>query len=300
MPMSERESDRSATVVAAHGQRGELESDDGIRHRYIVRGRRMRIVCGDRVTWEAQANSESVIVTTLTPRVNQLSRSAPGRGKPEVLAANLSLIAVVLAPEPHPDWYIVDRYLCAAEQMRSAAVLVANKCELDQAALGSLADYQGLGYPVLRVSAQTGKDLPALAEVLASHTGILVGQSGVGKSSLINALLPDAAVQTGRLSTGSAEGRHTTTASIMYRLPGGGRLIDTPGVREFMPWLGDAAAVAGGFREIEAAGRGCRFHNCLHLREPGCAVKAAVDTGAIPARRYDSYKRLLHSIEALS
>ena len=297
--VSKEETGIPATVVAAHGQRGELETDDGSRHRYIVRGRRMRVVCGDQVAWHNQSNSDSVIVSAFSQRRNELRRAAAGRGAPEVLAANLSLLAVVLAPEPAPDWYVIDRYLCAAEQMRAAAMLLVNKCELDNASLGALTDYEGLGYPIVRVSAHAGAGLTSLAELLAEHTAILVGQSGVGKSSLINALLPQATVQTGRLSAGSAEGRHTTTASIMYSLPGGGRLIDTPGVREFLPDLGSPADVAGGFREIAAAGRDCRFHNCLHLREPGCAVKAMVESGALPARRYDSYKRLLHSIEAL-
>ena len=141
---------------------------------------------------------------------------------------------------------------------------------------------------------QAGFD--ALAAAFRDCTGILVGQSGVGKSSLLNALVPDAEAATGALSRATAEGTHTTSASVMHRLPGGGRLVDTPGERDFIPAVPADASVQAGFPEILAAAPGCRFRNCLHLREPGCAVKAAVTDGTVSARRYESYRRLLRAV----
>ena len=283
-------------MVAAHGRRGELLDGSGRRLPYLIRGRKLRVVCGDHVLIEPGAEAGTTLVTGVLERGNALVRAGePGR-PPDLLAANLSLLVVVAAPEPAPDWFVVDRFLCAAECMGAASVIVANKCDLGEPDAAVLADYRSLGYPVIMTSSTAGTGLAALAEVFAGHTGVLVGQSGVGKTSLINALIPDADALTGRLIRKTGEGRHTTSASLMYELPGGGRLIDTPGVRDFVPDLESIASVATGFREIHASGRDCRFSNCRHLREPGCAVKAAVDAGRIAERRYASYKRLVNSL----
>ena len=286
----------TATVVAAHGRRGELVDEGGRRLPYLVHGRQLRAVCGDEVRFRPGAEAGTALLTAVCERRNALVRAGePGR-RPDLLAANLSLVAVVTAPEPAPDWFIVDRFICAAEHMQAAIVIVANKCDIGEPAADALADYRKLGYPVVATSSTDGRGLRDLAEVFAGHTGVLVGQSGVGKTSLINALVPDAEAMTGRLVDKTGEGRHTTSASLMYELPGGGRLIDTPGVRDFVPNLGSAASVATGFREIFAAAAQCRFSNCRHLREPGCAVKAAVESGQIAGRRYESYKRLVNSL----
>jgi ribosome biogenesis GTPase len=288
---------QNALVVAAHGRRGRLEDDRGRVHPYVVRGRQMRIVCGDRVTWE-RGQSDEVTVTDIEPRENSLRRLDPGRKSTEILAANLTLVAVVCAIEPRPDWYVIDRYLCAAAHMKSRPVLVANKCELGLPDPQALKVYADASYPVLEVSAQTGQGIDNLRNCFAGETGILVGQSGVGKSSLINRLSPGTGVSTQRLTAGTGEGRHTTTASVMHALPDGGRLIDAPGVRDFLPAIDDDRSVQLGFAEILAAAEDCRFADCRHLREPGCAVKAAVEAGTIDDRRYESYRRLLRNTQA--
>ena len=283
-------------MVAAHGRRGELLDGDNRRLPYLVRGRRLRVVCGDEVRFEPGAEAGTALVTAVCERDNALVRAGePGR-PPDLMAANLTLVAVVAAPEPAPDWFVVDRFVCAAECMRAAAVIVTNKSDRGDPDAAVLADYRNLGYPVVATSSASGEGLETLAGVFAGHTGVLVGQSGVGKTSLINALVPDADALTGRLVGKTGEGRHTTSASLMYDLPGGGRLIDTPGVRDFVPNLDSVASVATGFREIHAAGRACRFSNCRHLREPRCAVKTAVEAGQISERRYESYKRLVNSL----
>jgi ribosome biogenesis GTPase len=160
--------------------------------------------------------------------------------------------------------------------------------------------YARCGYPVVLCSAETGDNLDRLLTELAGETAIFVGQSGVGKSSVINRLVSDAAQRTASLSDATGEGRHTTVNSVMLDLPGGGVVIDSPGVRDFAPALESPREVMHGFIEIADAGERCRFADCQHFREPDCAVKAGVDAGDIDARRYDSYRRLLNLTRKLA
>jgi len=284
-------------VTAAHGRRGRLETESGEILRYLVQGRRMRVVCGDRVNWRPDQHGAEAIVTDVCPRDNQLERLPPDRPQPEILAANLTCLIVVMAPRPETDWHLVDRYLATGELMGCRLLLVGNKCDTaaenaDKARDEAVKTYTALGYEYLAVSAKTGEGMTDLIRTLADETAILVGQSGVGKSSLINRLVPGADIVVGELSSATAEGTHTTTASALHRLPDGGDLIDTPGVRDFVPAVGDPARVQLGFPEIRALADECRFTNCRHLREPDCAVKQAVDAGEINARRYETYRRL--------
>lgn len=278
-------------VVASYGARGKVDTGTQSAARYVVKGRKLRVVCGDRVTLRKQSRGAEWLVTAILPRTNVLERP-DSRGRSELIAANLDCLALVLAPEPRPDFYIADRYLCAAELMPTEMVIIWNKSDLATSVPLELENYQTLGYTVIATSAANGDGVAQLAAQFRRGTGMLVGQSGVGKSSLINCLLPSADVSIGELSTGSGEGKHTTTTSIMHTLPDGGRLIDSPGVREFAPVVNDLSRVATGFIEIARHAAACRFSNCQHLREPDCAVKQAVADNEITAHRYDSYKRL--------
>jgi ribosome biogenesis GTPase len=297
--MTEPEIPQTGLVVASFGNRGHLDPGDGTAQRYVVKGRRLRVVCGDRVTWQTQAKGNELLVTAIHERTNALERP-DSRGRSELAAANLARLVIVLAPEPEPDFFIADRYLCAAEMMGAETLILWNKCDLNAPIPAEIESYRALGYPLIETSANTTDDLTELTTALATDISMLVGQSGVGKSSLINQLIPDADVKIGELSSASREGKHTTTASIMHTLPSGGRIIDSPGVREFTPVIRDPASVQMGFREIIERAAECRFSNCQHLREPNCAIKAAVDSGIVAARRYESYKRLRNSAEALA
>lgn len=285
-------------VVAAYGQRLLVEDDEGQRYPAFVARRGLRVVCGDRVRWLAGDAGDRAVVEQL-PRSSELRRP-DSRGRSEVLAANITQLVVVLAPSPAPDPFIIDRYLAAAEVMGAAAAIVANKADLPTALpAGLLEEYESLGYPVLRVSAATGTGLDALALLLREQRSLLAGQSGVGKSSLLNALVPGIEAATAGISAATGEGRHRTTATTLHRLSCGGELLDSPGVRDFAPALDDPRLAATGFREIVTAARECRFANCRHMKEPGCAVKAGVEAGRISARRYESYRRLLRLTEDL-
>jgi len=285
--------ERVLTVTAARGHRLELESADGRRLPARTKGKRLRVVCGDRVEAAPIGGEADWLITAVEPRDNVLAR-IDSRGRPEMLAANLDQLVVTAAVLPEADFFIVDRYLCAAELMGIEAAVVFNKSDLAHAEPPELAVYETLDYSVLRASAETGGGIGTLAELLAGHVSMLVGQSGVGKSSLINAVVPGAGQRIAAVSEARREGRHTTVAAEMIALPRGGRLIDSPGVRDFAPHIAADVDVGAGFREIRAASAGCRFNDCLHRTEPGCAVREAVESGAISERRYTSYRRLLN------
>ena len=295
--MADPHSMESGLVIAAHGRRGKLETKSGLQLRYLVQGRRQRVVCGDHVDWIYDDHDTLAIVTGISPRANALERQPPGRPGVEVLAANLSLLIVVCAPKPETDWFLIDRYLCTGELMGCQLLLASNKSDLVEPAHETmLSDYARIGYTCLSVSAQTNAGMDTLGHALHDQIGILVGQSGVGKSSIINRLVPDADIAVAAISASTQEGTHTTTASAMHDLPNSGRLIDTPGVRDFVPAIPEPQSVQAGFPEILAVATDCRFSNCRHLREPDCGVKNAVRSNAISPRRYESYKRLLRAV----
>lgn len=291
-----------ARVVATFGRRCRLSRDDGTSAAARVKGRGLQPVCGDLVEAVPLPNEPEWLITGLLPRTNELTRPNL-RGGVEVLAANLDVLVVVTADFPATDWFITDRYLCAAELMGAAAAVVFNKTDLgaiEPASRQALAEYDAIGYTTFRLSARRNENVGALRDFLAGRRAILVGQSGVGKSSLINRLVEDSVLPTGDVSKSRREGRHTTANSVMLFLPNGGAVIDSPGVRDYAPAVDEPAEVAHGFREIREAGTECRFANCRHLREPDCAVKARVADGRISARRYESYRRLLANAERLA
>ena len=277
-------STQDALVVATYSRRMQLRLPDGRQVDARIKGKRLKPVCGDNVEAAPIEGEADWLITSIRERRNQLTRPNL-RGKVEVLAANIDRLLVMAAPTPEPDWSIVDRYLCAAELIGASAAVVFNKVDLQGAdtAEDVLDDFARIGYQAVRCSAKTGLNIDAVAELLRDGVSIIVGQSGVGKSSLINRLLDDDRQRVTEVSDKN---------SALLKLPGGGAVIDSPGVRDYAPALQPDEVVAG-YREIAATAHGCRFANCRHLREPGCAVKAAVDEGMISKRRYDSYRHLL-------
>jgi ribosome biogenesis GTPase len=261
-------------------------------------GRDTQVVCGDEVECELDVRHSELRIATIAPRRGALYRS-DSRGLGELMAANLTLLAIVVAPLPEPDFFIVDRYLAAAQCAGIRAAVLLNKAELplDDSTATALRTYGQLGLEVLRVSAQTHSGLTALRALLHDQTSVLVGQSGVGKSSLSRVLVPESAANVGALLRDD-EGRHTTTAIRLYALPDGGAIIDSPGVRDFAPAIDRLDAPTLGFADVAALSTGCRFADCRHLREPECAVRDAVGT-TLDARRYESYRRLRRLYERL-
>lgn len=291
-------------MVSSFGRRLLVEDEHAERHQCLLARKRLRPVTGDWVNWRRAPRGDDGVVLEILPRKNELTRP-DRRGRTEILAANITQLAVIVAPIPAPDPFLVDRYLASAHGMAAAAAVVFNKADLREEAGGGQTyfdpqEFAAIGYPVLRVSAKTGAGLDRLAGALAGQTSILVGQSGVGKSSLINALLPDADILTAEVSRASGEGRHTTTASTLHHLPGGGEIIDSPGVRDYAPGVMEEQDVAAAYREFDPYAGMCQFANCRHMEEPGCAIKRAIGEGKIAARRHESYRRMLRLMRTLA
>lgn len=284
-------------VVARHRRHVTVEDAAREWHRCGLPSRRLRPLVGDEVDWERQADGTG-IVTGVTARKTVLTR-IDSRGRREPVAANLTQLLVVAAPVPSPDWTLLDRYLVAAELIPVKAVIVFNKRDLPNAEPNELQDLREIGYPVRITSALHGTGLDDVAEIMAGERGAVVGQSGTGKSSLINALLGDELQAVGALTGKGAHGRHTTSSATLYRLGNGGEFIDSPGVRNYAPYIESIAELQRGFREFHPHLGRCRFDNCRHLAEPDCAVKAALAAGEIALRRYESYTNLCDLVETL-
>lgn len=280
----------TALVVARRRRHIEIETAGGERLSCIAGGRRLDALCGDLVRWRREPDGTCVVTGSL-PRSTLLTR-IDSRGRPEPVAANLTQLVAVVAPVPEPDWVLLDRYLVAAELMGIAAVIVYNKCDLAPPA-ERLADYDRIGYRIAVTSVAEGSGLAELEALLAGASSALLGQSGVGKSSLLNRLAGESVQAVGALGSKGTHGRHTTTTAELHRLRAGGTLVDTPGVRQYAPYVDDQADLAAGFREFRPFLGSCRFDDCRHCAEPDCAVKAAVEAGQIARARYASYRELL-------
>ena len=293
---SEKHNGQPGLILAHFGQASLVEDDNGEVFRCATRRNLPRTVCGDRVLWQTSNRREGVIVRVLERDTTLVRPDNNSRARP--VAANLDQIVVVIACKPSFEYGMLDRYLVAAELIGAKPVVVVNKSDLldteSRAKLEQrLAIYKEVGYSLLFISTRTTDGLKDLHRQLKSHTSILVGQSGVGKSSLVQALLPDLDIRTGALSQVTGLGRHTTTVTMLYHLPDGGDLIDSPGVRDFSLSPVPVDQLAKGFREFRPYLGQCRFHNCRHASEPGCAIQDAARSGAIKQRRLANYRELV-------
>ncbi len=288
-----------AEVVASFGRRVRVRDEHGLERDARPIGRRLGVLCGDQVLCRDDPTHGETHVVQVEPRTTVLRR-ANVRGGSEPIVANVTLLLVVIAPKPAADLFIADRYLCAATSACIAGAVILNKADLPETAelRTALTVYAAAGYRTLECSAHDGAGVEALAELLREHRSVLVGQSGVGKSSLVNRLCPSRDATTGTLARDD-EGRHTTTWSETFQLPAGGQIVDSPGVRDFAPADDALDERSLGFPEIAHRLAACRFNDCRHMVEPGCAVIAAVEAGSIDSRRYESYRRLRRLVEQL-
>jgi ribosome biogenesis GTPase len=297
---SELGPEREGLIVAHYGTQVAVESAPGQSLRCHLRANLEGLVTGDRVVWR-EGDPTGVVVARLD-RNSLLSRPDP-YGKLKPVAANIDQILVVIAPYPEPHANLVDRYLVASETVGIEPVILLNKMDLleNEPELRNtleelLAIYPTLGYQILHTSSKSG-GLDELHQALQERISVFVGQSGVGKSSLVNVLLPEADLRVGELSENTLKGTHTTTTAQLFHLPCGGSLIDSPGIREFGLWHMTREQVEQGFREFLPLLGTCKFRDCQHQQEPGCAILDAVESGEISSRRLESYRHIVASLE---
>ena len=296
-------------VIAHFGSQVEVEDTERQTYRCFLRANLVSLVTGDHVVFRPGAESGEAseartgVVETVLERNSELSRPNPyNEIKP--VAANIDSIILVIAPEPYAHPNLIDRYLVAAENCQIEPVLLLNKTDLLTPESTERFDellerYDYLGYRSLRVCSKDPDSLAELKDFLNDQVSVFVGQSGVGKSSLINTLLPDEELKVGALSKATKKGRHTTTTARLYHFPAGGDLIDSPGIREFGLWHMSEEDVTYGFRELREIAGYCRFRDCKHETEPGCAILKALDEGIISEERFISYQRILATLTAL-
>jgi ribosome biogenesis GTPase len=297
--------EQEVLIVAHYGRQVDVETlDDAPRSlRCFLRTNMEALVTGDRVIAKLPTPDSEIaqgVVVASSARRSLLSRP-DSRGLLRPIAANIDVMLVTIAPAPEPFPFLVDRYLVAAHLYGIAAAIVCNKTDLlndnNRAVLDRMLHiYQQIGYPVFFVSTQQEKSLHALRQFLQNKTSVIVGQSGVGKSSLIHALLPDTEIAIGELSAGVEKGKHTTTTARLYHLPEGGDLIDSPGIREFTLPAIPAPDLLSHFSDLQQHAHGCRFRDCQHEQEPDCAVLAAEQSGKIFPERLASYRHILTNL----
>lgn len=305
-PARDRSPEPNGRVVTRLGPVFTVESDEGERVECVARGRGNKVVVGDRVVFERGAGNEMAdgLIVAVAERRSELVRADAMGRRAQVLAANIDRIFVVNAPEPPLREGLIDRYLVEAHRQGIEAWLVFNKLDLFDGEPEEEADvrerlsiYPGIGHPVVFVSAADGRGLDELRGATRERCSIFVGHSGVGKTSLLNALDPGLGERVQVLSGASGRGQHTTSTSALYDLPGGGAVIDSPGVRGFALWDIEAGELKAHFPEFVERERACKFANCSHTHEPGCAVIEALEAGEIADSRYDSYLKILESLE---
>ena len=276
-------------VITRYGQRQLVESNNGDLFQATGRQNIGLSVAGDRVLFQKVEGDEGV-VTAIYPRKTELKR------QDRLIAANIDQLWLVVAIEPHYQFELIDRYLIMAENSNLPINIIVNKIELsnnDNQLSNDFSHYIDLGYDVHFLSVKNKTNLEKLKKSLVDRSHIFLGQSGVGKSSLINSLIPDLDLRVNEISTKSKLGKHTTTNTTIHHIPSGGDLIDSPGIREFQ--LDDLTEkqIVNGFREFKSLIGKCRFRNCQHINEPNCAIKKAIESGNINSSRYESYLNIL-------
>ena len=303
-------STQTARVISHHGRQLYAETEDLKKIKCKMRQNLGDIACGDYIliqqakdlenkppSDDSHSDASQYVVVAVKERSNLLVKTGfAGAIKP--VAANIGQLVIVTSLKPKPNPYLIDRYLTAAENLPAKALIVINKVDLMDHETKRLVDdltklYKGIGYHVISSSMKQDTGLDALSEALSNTTSILVGLSGVGKSSIVKAILPKEEIRIGETSEATGEGKHTTTVSALYHLKCNGIIIDSPGVRDFTPINNSISEITHGFKDVRKFNGACKFSNCSHTNEPGCAMKKAVSDGLLNEQRFNNYLRML-------
>lgn len=299
-------STQTARVISHHGRQLYAETENFEKIKCKIRQNLGDIACGDYVLLQQALNatgeSQNVVIA-VKERTNLLVKTGfAGAVKP--VAANIGQLVIVTALLPRPNPYLIDRYLTSAENLPAKALIVINKIDLLDDETKIIANeltklYESIGYHVICTSIKQNIGIDELSQALSNTTSILVGLSGVGKSSLVKAILPKEEIKIGETSKSTGEGKHTTTVSALYHLKDNGIIIDSPGVRDFTPINKTQEEITHGFIDVRKFNGACKFANCSHQNEPGCAMKEAVKNGDLNPQRFNNYLRLVAEFNAL-
>lgn len=294
--------EQNGQVISHFGTQVLVEGSDGLQTRCYMRANLGGLVTGDNVTW--RAGNEQGVVVARHDRQCELQR--PNMyGELKSVAANIDYMIIVVAPEPHAHRNLIDRYLVAAEVSGIEPILCLNKIDLlnddNREHFETLVkDYQDIGYRFIQTSAITEGGLEALKVLLKDRISVFVGQSGVGKSHTVSTLLPDEDIRVGGLREQSKTGKHTTTTATLFHFPSGGDLIDSPGIREFGLWHMEEHEILEGFKEFQPFVGMCKFRDCKHQAEPGCAMKKALENNEISEGRFASFQQIVDSLDEVN
>ena len=294
--------EQNGWVISHYRARADVECPDtGDVIRCHLRANLPHIVTGDRVVWRRGLGeqTDTGIVEAIKERSSELCRP-DSYGKMKLVGSNITRAIIVIAPEPEAHGSLIDRYIVVAEYLGLDVLLLVNKCDLlseDNPTLDLLKKYQKLGYHSLAISSKNDIGMPPLKQTLSEGCSIFVGQSGVGKSSIIQTLLPAEEIKVGELSDVARQGRHTTTHARLYHFPDGGDCIDSPGIREFGLWHLSPDDVLHGFSEFRPFIGQCKYRNCTHINDAHCAIAKAVESGDITQERYKSFTYIVRSLD---
>jgi len=282
-------------ITSVFGKTGILEPTGGGRLNFLVKSQKLKPVVGDNVHWNKQSDGTIVVTKIIEPN-NQLERLNQ-YGQQQIIASNITQILLITAPLPKPNFLLIDKFILISELMECDLSIIFNKVDLVEKSDSQFQLYQQLDYPVIKISAKKKINLNPLFNLLNQQTTVLVGQSGVGKSTIINLLIPKDKIRTEALSNKNQKGKHTTSASTMHAVEDKGYLIDTPGIENLNPKILAIKEIETGFREISSLSCECRYRDCIHINEPNCAVNQALSKNEIATQRYSNYKKLVDGFQ---
>ena len=282
-------------ITSVFGKTGIVEPTGGGRLNFLVKSQKLKPVVGDNVHWNKQSDGTIVVTKIIEPN-NQLERLNQ-YGRQQIIASNITQILLITAPLPKPNFLLIDKFILISELMECDLSIILNKIDLVEKSDSQFQLYQQLDYTVIKISAKKKINLNPLFNLLNQQTTVLVGQSGVGKSTIINLLIPKDKIKTEALSNKNQKGKHTTSASTMHAVEDKGYLIDTPGIENLNPKILAIKEIETGFREISSLSCECRYRDCIHINEPNCAVNQALRKNEIATQRYSNYKKLVDGFQ---
>ena len=287
-----KESNQSVSRIAnIYGNHGLLIDSDNQTHKFMLKNSKTKLYVGDCIETN-EILDEVTLIDKPKKRINVVERFDK-LGKKQIVAANVTQLLIVIAPEPEPNFLLLDKLLLVSELMKNQASIIYNKIDLSHLEDNRILKYQKLGYKLINMSAKTNNNFDALNDQLMSQTSFLVGQSGVGKSTITNMLLNNKKLKTKALSSKTNKGRHTTSTTSLYQINSKSYLIDTPGVENLHPAIENSQDIQLGFKEIKMHLGNCKYRDCIHISEPFCSVKDHVSKNEIETSRYENYKKLV-------